>query len=244
MGEGEGASALLQAWLDGWSRLAAAQSAAADALTGAGGEAEAEAAWRAVEAAFALWSARARAAAAAADSALGADMLARYLDPGHWLYGGVEAPDPALRRLVDGPPPGELADFGRGALRDGQEWRALRGAAARHRALVAAAWSRCHARLARMTARDAPLRPDTVHAAWVEAARAEVDALHADEAFLASQRALVVAALALREAEMRHVEAYCEARALPTRREIDDLHRGLTELRRELRALKRDLGRP
>jgi hypothetical protein len=244
MGEADGATALLTAWLEGWGKLAAAQTAAAEALAGPGGEAEAEAAWAAVEAQFALWRSRARAAAAAADSALGAETLARYLDPGQWLFGGVEAPDPTLRRLIDGPAPGDLADFGRAALRDSQEWRALRRAAAAHRALVAAAWARCFERAARDAGRDPPLRLDALHARWLAAARAEIDALHGDAVFLRSQRDLVTAAVALREAEARLVEVFCESRALPTRREIDDLHRAVTELRRELRALKRELGRP
>jgi hypothetical protein len=244
MGDRDGAGALLGAWFEAWSRLAAAQTAAAEALAGETGDAEADAAWRAVEAQFALWRARARSAAAAAETALGAETLARYLDPGQWLFGGVEAPDPALRRLIDGPPPGDLVDFGRAGLRDSQEWRALRRAAARHRGLVAGAWTRCFERAARAMGRETPLRIEALHARWVEAAQAEMDALHADDAFLESQRRLVNAAVALREAEARLVEAYCEARALPTRREIDDLHRSLTELRREVRALRRELGRP
>jgi hypothetical protein len=228
---------LLGAWFEGWERLAAAQRAAAEAL--AEDEADADALWRAAEQQFALWRAQARRAAAAAGSRAGFETLARFLDPGQWLFAGTEALDPALRRLIDGPPPGDLADFGRAALSATPEWRGLRRAAAAHRRLVAGAWRRVFDRVARETARDAALRPDALHAAWLAAAEAELAALQQGEPFAASQAALVSAAVALREREAALVEAFCEARALPTRREIDDLHRTVAELRRELRALRR-----
>jgi hypothetical protein len=75
---------------------------------------------------------------------------------------------------------------------------------------------------------------------WEVIAGGALDALHADPAFLASLRDLVMAAVALREAEARLVEAFCTAHGLPTRREVDDLHRTVTALRRDLRALRRD----
>jgi hypothetical protein len=240
--EGDGVEALLKAWIEGWERLAAAQRAAADALVEE--DAEGEALWRAAETQFALWRAQARAAAGAAESRAGFETLSRFLDPGQWLYAGPEALDPALKRLIDGPPPGDLGDFGRAGLSATPEWKALRRAASAHRRLVAGAWGRVVARAAATGRRRGALRPEALHAAWLLAAEAELDALHRSEAFAASQARLVSAAVALRAREAALVEAFCEARALPTRREIDDLTRAVAELRRELRALKRELGRP
>jgi polyhydroxyalkanoate synthase subunit PhaE len=52
----------------------------------------------------------------------------------------------------------------------------------------------------------------------------------------------------LRAASDRHLqerkmaEAWCEAAHVPTRTEVDELHRTVTELRRELRRLRRAVG--
>ncbi|MGF1659319.1 MAG: poly(R)-hydroxyalkanoic acid synthase subunit PhaE [Rubrimonas sp.] len=236
-----GVDALLKGWSEGWSALARAQAAAAEALAVEADDADAL--WGALQTQSALWRASAERASAAARSATGAETLARLLDPGCWLFAGEDAVDPALRRLIDGPPPSELAEMGRAGLPATQAWRALRRARAAHRRLVGAAWTRLVERAARAASADPPLAPERLQALWEAEAAAELDALHASGAFIVSQARLLAAAVALRDVETAMVEAWCESRALPTRREVDDLHRGLTELRRELRALKRELGR-
>lgn len=237
MGE-DGSGPLIGAWLTGMAHLAAAMAAAAEGFAARTGETDAaDEVWAALDAQFGLWRAQARALSSTAQSDVGRATLERFLDPAQWLFGGAAAPDPALAALIDGPDPAGLGAFGRDALRTSPEWAALRRARARHRVLVAGAWRRCFAALAA----EAPaLRSvEALQARWVALASAELDALHARDDFAASLRALVMAAVALREAEARLVESFCEAHGLPTRREVDDLHRTVTELRREIRRLRR-----
>ena len=59
------------------------------------------------------------------------------------------------------------------------------------------------------------------------------------EAFLSTQRDLVKASSELRLAQQDLAEFYSEMFGYPTRTELDDVHRTVTELRRELRAFKR-----
>ncbi|TVQ56505.1 MAG: hypothetical protein EA355_06945 [Rhodobacteraceae bacterium] len=245
-GDGErppGGGAAFEQWLEGWARLAAAQAAAAEALAADPEEAEADRLWRAVEAQFAQWRAAARAVGARAHGPEAAETLARFLDPGAWLLAGCDELDPTLTRLVAGPAPSDLGDFGRAALVAAPEWPALRRAAAGRRTVIARAWREVFARLSAEQTADPALAWPVAERRWRAEAEAALEALLRSDAFVAAQRRLVSAALALRAAETRLVEAFCEARALPTRREIDDLHRTVTDLRRELRALKRDLGR-
>jgi hypothetical protein len=232
----DAAQKALEAFLDSLEKLAAAQRAAAEALFD--DDAAADAAWSAAEAAAARWRAGAQGAAAAAESAPGADALARLLDPAQWLHGGCAALDPTLKALIDGPAPADLADFGRQSLSQTREWRALARARRAHRALVARAWSRAFEAFQRAAAATPETDLAALHRRWAQRAEAELSALHRSDAFAESQARLVTAAVALREAETALVERFCEARGLPTRREVDDLHREVAALRRELTALK------
>ena len=238
---GNSAGSSFGAWLAGTAHMAAAMAAMAEGFAVQTGESDAaEEVWAALDAQAGLWRAQARALSGTAQSAAGRETLERFLDPAQWLFGGGAAPDPALAALIEGPDPATLSVLGREALRTCPEWVALRRARARHRVLVAGAWRRCFDRFA-AEARDIA-DPDAVPDRWVALAGAELDALHASEAFAASMHDLVMAAVALREAEAKLVEAFCESHGLPTRREIDDLHRTVTDLRRELRSLRRSRG--
>jgi hypothetical protein len=242
MGDSEGtAQPLIGAWLAGWTQMAAAMAASAEAFAAQTGESDAaDGLWIGLEAQFGLWRAQARALATTARSTVGRETLERFLDPGQWMFGGATAPEPALQALINGPEPTSLGAFGRESLRSSPEWAALRRARGRHRTLVAGAWRRCFSKLAGEAESLSSL--ETLQDRWVALAGKELDALHADPSFLESLHNLVMAAVALREAEAKLVEAFCEAHSLPTRREIDDLHRTVTELRRELRALRRNGG--
>lgn len=238
MGEGA-AGPPVGAWLAGLSQMAAAFAASAAMLAGRSAEDEAaDGLWTALEGQLDLWRVQATALAGSARSAAGRETLARLMDPGQWLFGVDSGPDAALRALIATPEPGGPAGFGREGLRRSPAWAALRAARGRHRALVASAWRGCFERMAAEGA-----RLDSLEAwldRWEVVAGETLDALHADAAFLAALRDVVMAAVALREAEAAMVEAFCTAHGLPTRREVDDLHRTVTALRRDLRALRRD----
>jgi hypothetical protein len=76
-------------------------------------------------------------------------------------------------------------------------------------------------------------------ALWVETANTSLLEKQRSEAYLKSQRKILMASTDLRLAQQEIATFYSEMFGYPTREELDDVHRTVTELRRELRALKR-----
>ena len=77
-------------------------------------------------------------------------------------------------------------------------------------------------------------------ALWVETANTTLLETQRSEAFLKTQRETLKASTDLRLAQRELAEYYSEMFGYPTRAELDDVHKTVTELRRELRALKRE----
>ncbi len=78
-----------------------------------------------------------------------------------------------------------------------------------------------------------------VLALWVETANTALLETQRSEAYLKSQREILKASTDLRLAQQEVAAFYGEMFGYPTRAELDDVHRTVTELRRELRALHR-----
>lgn len=74
---------------------------------------------------------------------------------------------------------------------------------------------------------------------WSKIADEELMAMHRSDEFLQAQKKLIKANAEYRLQEQHVAEVICEAMHIPTRQEVDDLHKTVTELRRELRAVKR-----
>lgn len=220
-----------------WPALAAQmQRAGVAALASPPGEQPQDALWRVASAQGTAWSAALRTAAArAARSAPGAAALARFLDPAQWLLGGDGAPEATLDRLVAPTNDPELAR--------GPEAAALRAALTRHRALVGAAYFDMMAAVSRRLAEAERPEFGQAQALWIEAAERTLDRLHASDGFLASQARVAAAAVALRRAERAAEDARRRERGEPTLADVDALAETVATLRRELRALRRDMAR-
>lgn len=211
---------------------------------------------RAGEVAGELWSAARELSAALArklpdvaggddDPATGA--LRRMLDPRSWMSGGGEVDD-ALRRFAEGPQFADLWEVERKYARTLGLWTALRRRSLEHSAVLLEGWidagRRFGARLEALGAENkAPDTPRRRLDLWVETANAALLEMQHSERFLASQASLLSASTELRFAQRELAEHYGEGFGFPTRRELDDVHRIVTELRRELRALRREVGR-
>jgi hypothetical protein len=78
-----------------------------------------------------------------------------------------------------------------------------------------------------------------VLALWVETANTALLETQRSESYLKSQREILKASTDLRLAQQDIAAFYGEMFGFPTRQELDDVHRTVTELRRELRALQR-----
>ena len=74
---------------------------------------------------------------------------------------------------------------------------------------------------------------------WTDTAKRVLLEAQRSERFLQTQVAQIRASTELRVAQRDLVEYYGERFGFPTRTELDDVHRTVTELRREVRALRR-----
>ena len=172
------------------------------------------------------------------------ETLRRMLDPSRFLFAGTDEINQAIQRLVEGP---EFADIGtleRQVLKATREWFALREASAAYRAVTAGAWSRAFASFTREMATSPEAlaqgsRP--VLDRWLAIANEELIRTQRTDEFLKAQRELLAAGVAYRLKERELVEVWCETHSIPTRTEVDDVHRTVHELRGQIRALRAEV---
>lgn len=172
------------------------------------------------------------------------ETLKRMLDPTRFLFAGTDEINQAIQRLVEGP---EFADIGtieRQMLKATREWLALREASAAYRGITAAAWSRAFQTFSGVVAKEPDLLKQGSRAVldrWLGIANDELIRTQRTDQFLKAQRELLSAGVAYRLKEREIVEVWCETHSIPTRTEVDDLHRTVNDLRRQVRSLSKQL---
>jgi polyhydroxyalkanoate synthesis regulator phasin len=77
---------------------------------------------------------------------------------------------------------------------------------------------------------------------WLATANKALVEMHRSQEFLDAQRRMTRTSTEYRLAEREIAEAFCEMHHIPTRTEMDETQRVVTELRREMRAMKRETG--
>jgi class III poly(R)-hydroxyalkanoic acid synthase PhaE subunit len=170
-------------------------------------------------------------------------LLGRIFDPSAW-FAGSDGMDAALHRLAHGPRLADVWNTERQMLNVFNAWTALRRRGLEHNTLMLEAWLQAAGAFARLLNEKADRNEAIgswrdVLALWVETANAVLLETQRSEAYLKSQRELLKASTDLRLAQQEVAEFYSQMFGYPTRAEIDDVHKALTELRREVRALER-----
>ncbi|MDE4912863.1 poly(R)-hydroxyalkanoic acid synthase subunit PhaE [Methylobacterium sp. 092160098-2] len=171
-------------------------------------------------------------------------VLARIFDPQAWLGGSGEF-DAALTRIAEGP---QLADLWQTERRYAAlftAWATLRRAQSEHQAVMLDAWTRAAGTFAQEANARAERGESFASARemmtrWIETANAVLLEVQRSDKFLASQRAVLRASTDLRLVQQDVAAFLSEFYGQPTRAELDDVHKSLTELRREVRALRRE----
>lgn len=169
------------------------------------------------------------------------ETLRRMLDPTQFLAAGTDDANRAIQRLVEGPEFTDIATLERHVLKATGEWIALRQASAAFKAITAGAWTRAFATFSQETvAGRSPMSdgPRAVLDRWLKVANAELIRTQRTDAFLKAQRDLLTAGVDYRLKERALVELWCEKHSIPTRTEIDDVHRTLHDMRAQIRQLK------
>lgn len=171
------------------------------------------------------------------------EMLGKIFDPRAW-FSGADDMDDALRRMAHGPQLADMWDVERKMLTVFNAWTALRRRSLEHNTVVLDAWLQAAGRFAKSLNERAE-KGETLEswrallALWVETANEALLETQRSEPFLKTQREVLKASTDLRLAQQEVAEFYSEVFGYPTRAELDDVHKSVTELRRELRAMKR-----
>jgi len=170
--------------------------------------------------------------------------MRKMVDPRSWM-GGTGEMDDFLARMTEGPRFADLWEVERRYAGVLQAWMTLRRRGLEHNAVVLEAWLQAGRRFTEQIAGKASAdgRPLDAKAAldlWVETANRQLLETQRSEAFLRTQAALIRATIDLRTAQQDLVEHFGKQYGFPTRTELDDVHRTVTELRREVRALRRE----
>lgn len=173
-----------------------------------------------------------------------AESLKRLLDPRYFASAALDEVSASVQKLAEGPEFADIGLFEKHVLQSTSEWLAMREADANYRQITGAAWARAFQTYNAEFAGDwSQLAGDPRKALdrWLEIANDELIRTQRRKDFLEASRKLFRASLEYRLKQRELTEIWCENHSIPTRTEVDDLHRTVTELRRELRALKRQL---
>ncbi len=157
-----------------------------------------------------------------------------------------DAYERSFGRLVESPRMGFSRELEEKLLRGFDAWADLRRASIHFQLVVANIWTDVFEQVLRgLAERSQTGRPiQSLHELlqfWTSVADRQLEAAFSGEAFLQAQRQLFNAAMRYRLHEQQIVEFGLRASYVPTRSEIDEVHRNLYELRKELRALRKEL---
>ena len=173
------------------------------------------------------------------------DLASQALDPRRWLGIGWMSMEGPLGTIA-GLPRFALPTLDRKLMALLGGWLLLAERNAQHSVMVMRAWSEAYAELFAELNRDAA-EGKAVHAGrelldrFVTVLNHKMQVIQRSEDFLASQRKLLEALLSSRTRERELIELVANAFDLPTRTEMDDAHRSVHDLKREMRALRRQL---
>lgn len=223
---------------------------------GTGGAADGSAMAKAAQAVTELWTATAgmsgTIAQALAQSGIGrgtpdAGVESSFrvmMDPRSWLA-GVGGLDSVVGRVAEGPQLADLWQSERLQARMAQAWLEARRRGLEHNAVVLEAWLRAAKAFSeeltgRTRAEGRAPEGKALLALWTETANRILLETQRSEPFLRTQAAMIRAGTELRMAQRALAERWADAFDMPTRTELDDVHRTLTELRREVRRLRRE----
>jgi hypothetical protein len=154
---------------------------------------------------------------------------------------------PMMNRLTQAPTFAHLWDMDQKLAGLSAAWAALHSANAAYQALVARGWAVAQQNLMKKAATaDAKPTPDLRAGtdAWLGELNAALLELMRGDEYLALQKRLLDAGLQVREQLRKLGEDLAEWFQLPSRNEVDDVARAVTQLRRELRRERRRAAAP
>jgi polyhydroxyalkanoate synthase subunit PhaE len=170
--------------------------------------------------------------------------LGRLLDPVSLALAGGSQIGETIRKLTEGP---RFADFGALERRVGKVtelWLEVQQRARAFEAVVVGAWSEAGRRFMaaleeRHSAGSAQVAPKEALRLWLDVVNRTLLETQRSAPFLEAQGELLRRCMDFLLAERELVESLVEPAGLPTRSEIDEVHRSVQDLKRRVRSLEK-----
>lgn len=174
------------------------------------------------------------------------ELAMRLLDPRNWLGVGGAALEQPFETVLGLPRLADMPDIDRKLLNLLHSWAGVAQRSVEYGAIVSQVWMAAYADFlpafqASATAGKPVGSGRELLDRWTATVNERLLTAQRSDQFLEAQRQLLGALLKSRAAEHELVEIGAKAADLPTRTEIDDVHRTLHTVKRELRALQRRL---
>ncbi|MDR6860130.1 poly(R)-hydroxyalkanoic acid synthase subunit PhaE [Variovorax guangxiensis] len=173
------------------------------------------------------------------------EALRELFAPARWGGTGTGSFDAGLRQVLEGPKYAMLFDLDRKLLVLQQLARQRDRDVAAFHAILLKAWRTAFKRFSSSVPAATAREPATWRAMadrWLAAVNDTLIEVQRSDAFVEAQRKMLRSASDHRLQEQKIAEAWCDAFHVPTRTEMDEMQRTVTELRRQLRALQRATG--
>jgi polyhydroxyalkanoate synthase subunit PhaE len=168
------------------------------------------------------------------------EAMKKLFDPAEWKRAGSHF-DVGLEKLTEGPTYATLWDHDKKMLKAQKLWVERARDVEAYYGIVQEAWNKTLQRFLKEV-NDPKGEPITngrgLLDLWLSIANRALLEMHRSEEFLEAQRRMTRSSAEYQLAEREIAETFCEMHHIPTRTEMDEVHRTVTELRRQLRALK------
>ncbi len=175
--------------------------------------------------------------------------LGKLIDPSQLVGAGMDEIGKTIQRLTEGPEFADLGNLHGKLMKTMSAWLEMRRCGGEYQVVVMGAWMAAFQRL--MAAlKEKGNKGEAVESwqqltdLWLAIANDTLLEAHRSDPFLEAQSQLLRAGTRYRLLEREITEFICEAKSVPTRTEVDDLHRTVHALRREVREMKRGRARP
>jgi polyhydroxyalkanoate synthesis regulator phasin len=170
-----------------------------------------------------------------------AEAMKKLFDPEEWKRAGSHF-DLGLEKLTEGPTYATLWDLDRKMLNAQKLWMERSRDVEKYWEVMQGAWNKALERFMKAVndPKGEPIKSGReMLDLWLATANRALLDVHRSAEFLEAQRKMTRSSTEYRLAEREIAEAFCEVHHIPTRTEMDEMQRAVTELKREVRALRR-----
>jgi hypothetical protein len=173
------------------------------------------------------------------------ESLCSLFNPANWS--GTGAFDAGLRQVIDGPKYAVLFDLDRKLLMLRQLAVQRDKDVADFQGMMTSGWNEAFKRFSTSLSsanEEVPATWRGMADRWLSIVNDTFIEIHRSESFIEAQRRMLRSASDYRLQEREIAEVWCEAFHIPTRTEMDEMQRTVSELKRRLRAMRRSSGAP